>query len=213
LQELMVLKVGFVSLSEALDLTTPSGRASRPRQGGHCAGSQRRAAAWSPGDRRQKGAWDEEARQERSEQIRDRQAAQRRAHVSPSFAGRGVASLPSNPVPLLLKPQIALFDFSHIFELWTFGGHHERSRGWRMCSPFWREESPGSNRRYFLWQLDLIAFDPGNLALVKEKMLRVESIFLDQPDTIAFNLLYNANMLAVSVDNFHVFADIHSFSP
>jgi putative DNA-invertase from lambdoid prophage Rac len=56
LQELMVLKVGFVSLSEALDLTTPSGRASRPRQGGHCAGSQRRAAAWSPGDRRQKGA-------------------------------------------------------------------------------------------------------------------------------------------------------------
>src|SRR6202162_3160305 len=36
LQELTALKVGFVSLSEALDLTTPSGRASRPRQGGHC---------------------------------------------------------------------------------------------------------------------------------------------------------------------------------
>ena len=51
------------------------------------------------------------------------------------------------------------------------------------------------------------------LAFVKEKMLRIEGIFLGQLDTVAFNLVHNANMLAVSVDNFHVFADIHSFSP
>jgi hypothetical protein len=44
-------------------------------------------------------------------------------------------------------------------------------------------------------------------------MLRVECIGLDQLDTVAFNLFHNANMLAVGVDNFHVFADIHSLSP
>jgi hypothetical protein len=44
-------------------------------------------------------------------------------------------------------------------------------------------------------------------------MLRVESIFLGQPDTVALNLLYSANMVAVSVDNFHVFADIHFVLP
>jgi hypothetical protein len=44
-------------------------------------------------------------------------------------------------------------------------------------------------------------------------MLRVEGIALDQLDTVAFNLVHNANMLAVSVDNFHMFADIHSLSP
>jgi hypothetical protein len=44
-------------------------------------------------------------------------------------------------------------------------------------------------------------------------MLRVQSIFLGEPDTVALNLLYNADMLAVSVDNFHVFADIHCVLP
>jgi hypothetical protein len=44
-------------------------------------------------------------------------------------------------------------------------------------------------------------------------MLTVEAIFLSQLDTVAFNLVHNANMLAVSVDDFHMFADIHSLSP
>jgi hypothetical protein len=44
-------------------------------------------------------------------------------------------------------------------------------------------------------------------------MLRVEGIFLDQLDTVAFNLFHNADMLVVGVDDFHMFADIHSASP
>jgi hypothetical protein len=31
-------------------------------------------------------------------------------------------------------------------------------------------------------------------------MLTVEAIFLDQFDTVAFNLVHSANMLAISVD-------------
>jgi hypothetical protein len=80
-------------------------------------------------------------------------------------------------------------------------------------SPFWREESSGCNCRFFLYQLDFIAFDAGYLAFVEEEMLRVEGIFLDQLDPVAFNLVHNANMLAVGVDNFHMFADFHSVSP
>jgi hypothetical protein len=38
-------------------------------------------------------------------------------------------------------------------------------------------------------------------------MLRVEGILLGQFDTVALDLVDNANMLAVSVDDFHVFAD------
>jgi hypothetical protein len=44
-------------------------------------------------------------------------------------------------------------------------------------------------------------------------MLSVEAIFLGQLDTVAFNLFHGANMLAVSVDDFHMLADIHSLSP
>ena len=39
-------------------------------------------------------------------------------------------------------------------------------------------------------------------------MLRVEGIFLGQLDTVAFNAVHNTNVLAVSVNNFHMFADI-----
>jgi hypothetical protein len=32
---------------------------------------------------------------------------------------------------------------------------------------------------------------------------------LDEIDTVAFNTMHNANMLVVSIDDFHVLADIH----
>jgi len=66
LHELNELGVGFVSLSEALDLTTASGRLSRharglcrvrarhsarPRQGGDRASTSRGAASWTTGNR------------------------------------------------------------------------------------------------------------------------------------------------------------------
>jgi hypothetical protein len=88
-----------------------------------------------------------------------------------------------------------------------------RARAHSDSSPIWREKSAGRNRRYLLGQLDLIVFDAGHLAFVKVEMLRVEGIFLDQLDTVAFNLFHNADMLVVGVDDFHMFADIHSLSP
>jgi hypothetical protein len=78
---------------------------------------------------------------------------------------------------------------------------------------FWREPGSGCNRRYFPCQLDLITFDAGDLVFVKEKMVSVEAIFLGQLDTVAFNLVHNANMLIVGVDNLHMLADLHSLSP
>ena len=67
LQELSALGVGFVSLCEALDLTTPSGRAlagmlavfaefergntARACEGWHCASQSTRSASWPTTDR------------------------------------------------------------------------------------------------------------------------------------------------------------------
>jgi hypothetical protein len=123
--------------------------------------------------------------------------------------------------PMLFEQCAVPFESMNGQHVSRHAGPHHRSRLYRARilapeierSPFWREEGPGSNRRYFLWELDLIAFDAGNLAFVNEKMLRVEGTVLGQLYTVAFNFFHNANLLAVSVDNFHVFADLHSVSP
>jgi DNA invertase Pin-like site-specific DNA recombinase len=103
LQELVALKVGFVSLSEALDLTTPSGPAFTGilavfaeferdilRDRVKAGIAQARKDGRPHGRPTTVGRKVHEMKKLakiRSEQIRDRQAAQRRAHVRPSFAG------------------------------------------------------------------------------------------------------------------------------
>ncbi len=106
LQELAALKVGFVSLSEALDMTTPSGRAFagmlavfaeferdilRPRQGRHRPSPQGRATPRASRDRRQKSAGNQEARQERPESGRHCQAAQHRPNFRPAVASSNLS--------------------------------------------------------------------------------------------------------------------------
>ena len=100
LEELTALKVGFVSLSEALDLTTPSGRAfagmlavfaefersARPRKGGHCPSPQGRKAARTTGDDRWEGPGGSESRCERDQQVGNCQAAKHRPHFRAALA-------------------------------------------------------------------------------------------------------------------------------
>lgn len=49
------------------------------------------------------------------------------------------------------------------------------------------------------------------------KGCRIESVTLDEPDdepdTLALDLLDNANMLIVRINDLHVFADIHRLPP
>ena len=94
LEELTALKVGFVSLSEALDLTTPSGRAFagmlavfaeferdilRDRvKAGHCPSPQGRKAARTTGDDRWEGPGGSGFRCERDQQVGNCQAAKHR---------------------------------------------------------------------------------------------------------------------------------------
>ena len=117
LQELNALDVGFVSLCEALDLTTPSGRALAgmlavfaeferdilrgPREGGNRASKKGRETAWAANDGRQARAPNEAASQRRAQQARNRQAPRRQSHLSYSLATSSEA---------LLAPYRAIFD-------------------------------------------------------------------------------------------------------
>jgi hypothetical protein len=101
---------------------------------------------------------------------------------------------------------------SHILRSVRSPARHAKRRN-RNRSRFLREESSSCNCRYLLKQLDLIAFNAGYLAYVKGKMLRVERIAPFQIDVAPFNFVHSTNMLSISVDNFHMFADIHSLSP
>ena len=103
LEELTALKVGFVSLSEALDLTTPSGRAFagmlavfaeferdilRDRVKAGIAQARKEGKPHgTTGDDRRQGAGGSEARCERIQQVGNCQAAQHRPHVRAAFAG------------------------------------------------------------------------------------------------------------------------------
>ena len=91
LQELVSLKVGFVSLSEALDLTTASGRALAGMlavfaeferdilrdsgKGGNRSGKKKRETPWATKDRREVDPGNETASQGRDQQAGHRQAA------------------------------------------------------------------------------------------------------------------------------------------
>ena len=122
LQELNELGVGFVSLSEALDLTTASGRALAGmlavfaefervilRQGRDRSGTPRGKTTWtaaySPTLRR-KGPG---APQGRREQKRDRQASEHQPDLRPALSG----ALAYKKFPFLRSPLAGHFSASH----------------------------------------------------------------------------------------------------
>jgi hypothetical protein len=49
--------------------------------------------------------------------------------------------------------------------------------------------------------------------LFSMKVCRIESVTLDEPDTLALDLLDKANMLIVRISDLHAFADIHRLPP
>ncbi len=99
----VALPGGFVSLSEALDLTTASGRAlagmlavfaefearhsARPGQGRDCASPPRRTASRTPRHRPPPRRRHPQAPPGRRQQKRDRQASERQPNLSPTAAG------------------------------------------------------------------------------------------------------------------------------
>jgi len=76
-----------------------------------------------------------------------------------------------------------------------------------LFKPLRRDKGSGRDRRDFPREPDLVVV--GCLALLDERMPGIESIALDELDTVAFDFLDNGDMLIVRIDDLHAFADIH----